>query len=38
MHDRLAANTAIIQLPIGAEGGFRGMIDLVTMQALDLGG
>ena len=34
MHDRLAANTAIIQLPIGAEGGFRGMIDLVTMQAL----
>ena len=34
MHDRLAASTAIIQLPIGAEGGFRGMIDLVTMQAL----
>ena len=34
MHDRLAATTAIIQLPIGAEGGFRGMIDLVTMQAL----
>ena len=34
MHDRLAATTAIIQLPIGAEGGFRGMIDLVTMEAL----
>jgi elongation factor G len=34
MHDRLGAVTAIIQLPIGAEGGFRGSIDLVTMQAL----
>ena len=34
MHDRLGAITAIIQLPIGAEGGFRGVIDLITMQAL----
>jgi elongation factor G len=29
------AGTAIpIQLPIGAEGGFRGIVDLVTMQAI----
>jgi elongation factor G len=34
MHDRLGATTAIIQLPIGAEGGFRGSVDLITMQAL----
>ena len=34
MHERLGATTAIIQLPIGAEGGFRGSIDLITMQAL----
>ncbi len=34
MHDRLGATTAIIQLPIGAEGAFRGSIDLITMQAL----
>ena len=34
MKERLGAVTAIIQLPIGAEGGFRGSIDLITMQAL----
>src|SRR5690349_21134043 len=34
MHERLGATTAIIQLPIGAEGAFRGSIDLITMQAL----
>jgi elongation factor G len=32
--DRLGANTAVIQLPIGAEGHYKGVIDLVTMQAL----
>src|SRR5450432_3724412 len=33
MKDRLAANTAVVQLPIGAESGFRGVIDLVEMHA-----
>src|SRR3954462_6709295 len=33
MKDRLAATTAVVQLPIGAESGFRGVIDLVEMHA-----
>ena len=33
--DRLGANVAVIQLPIGAEGNYKGLIDLVTMQALE---
>ncbi|NLD51424.1 MAG: elongation factor G, partial [Clostridiales bacterium] len=33
MHDRLHANAVPIQLPIGAEGSFRGIVDLVKMQA-----
>ena len=33
--DRLGANVAVIQLPIGAEGNYRGIIDLVTMEALE---
>jgi elongation factor G len=32
--DRLGANTAVIQLPIGAEGHYKGVVDLVTMEAL----
>ncbi len=32
--DRLGANVAVIQLPIGAEGNYKGLIDLVTMEAL----
>jgi len=32
--DRLDAVPAVIQLPIGVEGGFRGVIDLVRMRAL----
>jgi elongation factor G len=32
--DRLDATVAVIQLPIGAEGGFRGVIDLIQMKAL----
>ncbi len=32
--DRLTPNVAVIQLPIGAEGDFAGMIDLVQMKAL----
>lgn len=34
LHDRLAANAHPIQLPIGAENTFTGMIDLVEMNAL----
>ncbi len=33
MHDRLHANAVPIQLPIGAENDFRGIIDLVEMRA-----
>ncbi|MGH2747347.1 MAG: elongation factor G, partial [Actinomycetota bacterium] len=34
IEDRLEATTAVIQLPIGAEGHFRGVVDLITMKAL----
>ena len=34
VHDRLKANAVPIQLPVGAEDGFRGMIDLVDMNAV----
>ncbi len=34
IRDRLDANPAVIQIPIGSEGGFQGIVDLVTMQAL----
>ena len=33
MHERLHANAVPIQLPIGAEGSFRGIIDLINMEA-----
>ncbi|MCL2628117.1 MAG: elongation factor G [Oscillospiraceae bacterium] len=33
VHDRLKANAVPIQLPIGAEAGFKGIIDLVEMRA-----
>ena len=33
MKDRLKCNAVPIQLPIGAESDFRGIIDLVTMKA-----
>ena len=33
MHERLHANAVPIQLPIGAEASFRGIIDLMTMEA-----
>ena len=32
--DRLEANTAVLQIPIGAEGNYKGVVDLVTMDAL----
>jgi elongation factor G len=34
MKDRLSANAVPIQLPIGAEDTFQGMIDLITMKAI----
>ncbi len=34
IRDRLDAVPAVVQIPIGAEGGFRGMIDLIGMRAL----
>jgi elongation factor G len=32
--DRLGANVAVLQLPIGAEGHYKGVIDLISMEAL----
>ncbi|MFA9564267.1 MAG: elongation factor G, partial [Acidimicrobiales bacterium] len=32
--DRLTADVAVLQLPIGAEGGFQGVVDLVAMKAI----
>ena len=34
MHERLQANAVPIQLPIGAEDEFKGIIDLVKMEAI----
>jgi elongation factor G len=34
MIDRLGANPVPVQLPIGAEGDFRGIIDLINMKAI----
>ena len=34
IHKRLGAKTIILQLPYGAESGFRGIIDLVRMKAV----
>ncbi len=36
IRDRLDAVPAVVQLPIGSEGLFRGVIDLLTMKALVL--
>jgi len=36
--DRLGANPAAIQIPIGAEGDFRGVVDLIEMQAITYNG
>ncbi|HVM39232.1 MAG TPA: elongation factor G [Acidimicrobiia bacterium] len=32
--DRLGASPVVIQIPIGAEGGFTGVVDVVEMKAL----
>jgi len=34
MHDKLAANAVPVQLPIGAEDTFTGVVDVVRMKAL----
>jgi elongation factor G len=34
MHDRLGANAVPVQLPIGAESEFQGILDLVEMKAI----
>ncbi len=34
IHKRLAAKTVILQLPIGAENNFKGIIDLIRMKAV----
>ena len=34
MEDRLAANAVAVQLPLGKEEGFEGVIDLVKMKAI----
>ncbi len=34
IQDRLEATVALVQLPVGAESGFRGIVDLLQMRAL----
>jgi elongation factor G len=34
IQERLTTDTAVLQLPIGAEGDFQGVVDLVRMKAL----
>lgn len=33
LHSRLAANAAPVQIPIGSEGDFHGMVDIITEKA-----
>ena len=35
IHTRLSKSAVVIQLPIGAEGGFKGIIDLIKMNAVE---
>jgi elongation factor G len=37
IRERLGATAVPVQLPIGTEGGFRGVIDLLEMQAITYG-
>jgi len=37
IRDRLGATAVPVQLPIGTEGGFRGVIDLLEMKAITYG-
>ena len=34
IHDRLAAKTVVLQLPVGAESEFAGVVDLLKMKAI----
>jgi elongation factor G len=34
IRDRLGANPVVLQLPVGAEADFRGVVDLLDMQAI----
>jgi elongation factor G len=34
IHDRLSKNAVAVQLPIGAESGFQGIVDLIKMNAV----
>ncbi len=34
IRERLDANPAVVQLPIGVEGGYQGVVDLLAMEAL----
>ena len=34
IEDRLGATTLVVQLPVGVEAGYRGVVDLVRMNAL----
>ncbi|HSM38032.1 MAG TPA: GTP-binding protein, partial [Candidatus Limnocylindrales bacterium] len=38
IHDRLGANAVPLQVPIGGESSFRGVIDLINMKAITYGG
>src|SRR5687768_3577784 len=35
--DRLGVNAVVLQVPIGSEGGFRGVVDLINMKAITYG-
>ena len=37
MEERLSANPLVIQIPLGREDGFRGVIDLVEMKEIEWG-
>jgi elongation factor G len=37
IHDRLGANAVPLQIPIGGESDFRGVIDLINMKAITYG-
>ena len=37
LHDRLAANAVPIQIPIGLENDFQGVVDLIRMRAITFG-
>src|SRR5262245_1318065 len=34
IRDKLGANALVLQLPVGMEGGFKGVVDLVRMKAI----